>query len=1360
MKDTLGKSLKKLKWIRMQRKRLSAILLVLSLIVTLHVFWALRQPGLTLAGDAACGIPEHTHKDECFTQVNICGLSEEAHIHEEACYTTQFIEAQETIRLVCSQTETPHVHGDSCYTTQLIESQETRQLICTETTEPHIHADGCYEVQYTEAQEIRQLICTQTDELHSHDDSCYEIQIIEAQETRQLVCDQTEQPHEHSDSCYEIIAAAPVEETVLNCELKVEPHEHTEDCYVSEITEAHEEQVLTCGLSETAHIHEDACYSLECNCEQQEHTHSIECYCDETADVETLLDWQNMFADYPYTGNLRQDLVGIAKTQAGYSESTLNFAVDSDGIRHGYTRYGAWYGTPYREWSAAFVSFCLNYAGADPAQTPGNIGANTMAEQWKNLGRFAPVGEYVPAVGDLVFFVNNTAGIVTEVQTATVYVIRGDVDDAVVTDAISLTDDSITGWGITGEPPTENTEEPIDAPTEELTQEPAQEPEKESTQEAVQPPSPEVFTAELLDISNGPAFYIFVGGESPLQPQQYFFRSPRTVTDLLEYLNPNGTISYTLLDNNDNELPKDTNGNYIAQAGTEYKLALIIHNPDGFTPGTYQYQIPNGLMVNGGSGIFKIDDVEVGTWEATDSGLITMYFNSEMNSRTDVTVSATMGIQFPVQDSPISFDGKIFVTVTPPPEQVDPTEVIKSGKQGNEADTTGKTDPSKIYWTVEIDGHSDSQIPGSIVTDNLFYGQWSKIHKFTASDIENGLTVGVSEGGNWHSWHVYATDEHLIWTETGWSYKMPTTVTCSHCGELTLGNDGWTYYINYTSTPDRSSTAGTNGYENLVYIDSKEGYSWVDFSHGVALSELYKTGTFQTDAAGGSFRWEVTAVIPGKQTGGKADMWFIEDDLFLFGSDGNRLGYVTNDADKATIIATYNGTAVQVPYIDDATENDRFAWKLAWAPIENGIEYSRTIVLMQLCACTAENCPWWTGTECNSRGWEGSQRTRHCQCWNVEDTTTFTLIYETTDMSIIEEYGGVGNYLRNRAELGYYPQGDDEHPVYPNNAEANIAIPGLFQKKLTKPYENSTAHYTITVNEGKLSLTDGSSLHIRDEMTETLAYIGGSLVITAEDANGKTSVLHQGVDYTVTYDGSGKQTDDSGKKVHVMEIEILHPQPVKYILDYDTTLVIPPGTTQAIKYTNSASITLWGQQITDDSEEKTHADINISSKTYRVDLSKTCASTGKPLSDATFGMFNAQGGQIATGVTDKNGQLFFQTNIVQGIILHEHVPYYLRELQAPPGYQLDTTEHWFVFCNNDTDACEQCTTVMGDRAAIRIPYGQIRTVSVTNEIMNYDLPATGGPGIYPLILVSVMFIAIPLVYGPVQRRNRERKRIR
>ena len=56
-----------------------------------------------------------------------------------------------------------------------------------------------------------------------------------------------------------------------------------------------------------------------------------------------------MFKDYPYTGNLRRDLVGIAKTQVGYCESKQNFVVNDDGTRHGYTRYGEWYGIPYSD---------------------------------------------------------------------------------------------------------------------------------------------------------------------------------------------------------------------------------------------------------------------------------------------------------------------------------------------------------------------------------------------------------------------------------------------------------------------------------------------------------------------------------------------------------------------------------------------------------------------------------------------------------------------------------------------------------------------------------------------------------------------------------------------------------------------------------------------------------------------------------------------------------------------------------------------------------------------------------------------------------------------------------------------------
>ena len=208
-----------------------------------------------------------------------------------------------------------------------------------------------------------------------------------------------------------------------------------------------------CGITE--HTHDENCQGGDTPCALPEHVHELSCYADPTADTETQLDWQKMFAGYPYTGDLQKDLAGIARTQAGYRESTRNFRVGDDGIRRGYTRYGAWYGAPYTDWSAAFVSFCLHYAGADPSQYPGNTGAASMAEAWKRLDKFVPAGGYAPSAGDLIFFTNNTVGIVTQVQNATCYMICGDVDNGVCTVTVPLSDETVLGWGLTGTVQTE-----------------------------------------------------------------------------------------------------------------------------------------------------------------------------------------------------------------------------------------------------------------------------------------------------------------------------------------------------------------------------------------------------------------------------------------------------------------------------------------------------------------------------------------------------------------------------------------------------------------------------------------------------------------------------------------------------------------------------------------------------------------------------------------------------------------------------------------------------------------------------------------------------------------------------------------
>jgi LPXTG-motif cell wall-anchored protein len=202
-----------------------------------------------------------------------------------------------------------------------------------------------------------------------------------------------------------------------------------------------------------------------------------------------------------------------------------------------------------------------------------------------------------------------------------------------------------------------------------------------------------------------------------------------------------------------------------------------------------------------------------------------------------------------------------------------------------------------------------------------------------------------------------------------------------------------------------------------------------------------------------------------------------------------------------------------------------------------------------------------------------------------------------------------------------------------------------------------------------------------------------------------------------------------------------------YTLDYETTLIMPEQLTGAVKYSNSATITLWGESITNDSIEKVYADINISSKSYEVDLYKICALTKKPLPGATFGLFNGQGGLIAENTTDENGYLSFKTNVTEGIILREHVLYYMQETRSPIAYQLDDTRHWFVFCNDKSDSCETCSTLIGDTGAVRIPFEQVGDIHVTNQPVYYELPATGGIGNILYILCGLILISAPLVYG-------------
>ena len=151
---------------------------------------------------------------------------------------------------------------------------------------------------------------------------------------------------------------------------------------------------------------------------------------DDTADVETASDWETTIPDLSDCETWAEKLLAVAGSQLGYHESVLNFRVDNDGNHKGYTRYGEWYGNPYGDWCAMFVSFCLNYAGIDEKAIPQNANCADWVKNLKKMEIYEDADLYVPEAGDIVFFDQSDAdrpnhvGIISEVTYGTKTVIR------------------------------------------------------------------------------------------------------------------------------------------------------------------------------------------------------------------------------------------------------------------------------------------------------------------------------------------------------------------------------------------------------------------------------------------------------------------------------------------------------------------------------------------------------------------------------------------------------------------------------------------------------------------------------------------------------------------------------------------------------------------------------------------------------------------------------------------------------------------------------------------------------------------------------------------------------------------------
>lgn len=426
MRNQFNEIMQKLRAQRVRARRYTAMLLVLAMLTSLSVSWRLHQVGtaLTTDNEYCCGMEEHVHTDDCYTEELVCGYEEGEPEDPDSAFS---VDSEPTIEEPEAEPEEPepeetepevHHHTADCYETVLVEHKE---LTCGQ--EEHTHDETC-----PVDPDTGDFLCGF--EEHTHTDDCF---TTETETEEKLICGYEEGQVLSDGTAADDDGIAALEDT--NTATSV-----AEDSS----SEAVSEPVL--------HHHTEACYEKVLTCTIPEHTHTLECLADYSADVETDDDWQKYSVGL--SDNWNEALLAVAKEQLGYKESEKNFQTDEalgDIIDvHHYTRYGAFYGNPYADWDVAFIAFCQHYAGIPKTEIPQRLGLEALRADMDAMGfAYLTEGEdaaYEAIPGDVVTYNKNgtaddeTIGIVETVGDDSLTVISGAVEGAVAEVTVPFTD--------------------------------------------------------------------------------------------------------------------------------------------------------------------------------------------------------------------------------------------------------------------------------------------------------------------------------------------------------------------------------------------------------------------------------------------------------------------------------------------------------------------------------------------------------------------------------------------------------------------------------------------------------------------------------------------------------------------------------------------------------------------------------------------------------------------------------------------------------------------------------------------------------------------------------------------------------
>ena len=352
MKNRFQEAIQNVQRQRHLARRSVAMVLVLAMLTAMSVSWRLHQDGIALTADDTryyCGKEEHKHTDDCYIEGTepICGY-EEGEIVEETmdsaddagdgdASVADWDEAGSEPESEPATQEEPepevvlHHHTADCY-------EEEEVLTCGIESD-HVHQDYCYD------QETGELLCTE----HEHTDDCYTLEKV-------LVCGQEEGEPEKTDDGAALYDTD--ENSAEESDSAEEPETVADPEPEKEATKPETDDEIDTGY--TVHHHTDECYGKVLICGKEEHEHTAACLVNPNAEIDAEYD-----AKTPDRTSVdwAQDMVLVARSQLGYTESKAD--VDEDG--NGYTMYADQYYKDkpmvYADWDSTFVAYCLYHAG-------------------------------------------------------------------------------------------------------------------------------------------------------------------------------------------------------------------------------------------------------------------------------------------------------------------------------------------------------------------------------------------------------------------------------------------------------------------------------------------------------------------------------------------------------------------------------------------------------------------------------------------------------------------------------------------------------------------------------------------------------------------------------------------------------------------------------------------------------------------------------------------------------------------------------------------------------------------------------------------------------------------------------------